>query len=108
MITYKVTTDFIVKLQKSKNLTTKKNVNVILVIVDKLTKYFHIIIFIKKYKAKQLGIIVLNKFIWYYKNPKITTSNRDKLFILNYWKILVLLLGMRFGFSIVYYSKING
>ena len=56
--------DFIIKLLRSKNLTTKKEYDTILVIIDKLTKYSHIILFKKKYIAKQLGTFVLNSLIY--------------------------------------------
>ena len=50
---------------------------------------------------------MLDKLIWYYKISKKISSNKDKLFIYNYWKILILLLKMRLRLSIIYYFKID-
>ena len=44
--------DFIIKLPRLKNLTIKKEYNTILVIVDRLSKYFYIILFRKKYTVE--------------------------------------------------------
>ena len=76
--------DFIIKLLKSKDLTIKNAFDFILVIVNRLTKYFYIIVFKKTYIAEQLGYIVLNRLIKYYRLLTGITSNRDKLFTLNY------------------------
>ena len=65
-------------------MTIKKEYNTILVIVDRLTKYFYIILFKKKYTAEQLGTIMLNKLIWYNEIIKEITSNRNMLFTSNY------------------------
>ena len=39
-------------------------------IVDKLSKYSYIILFKEKYIVEKLGIIMLNRFIQYYKIVK--------------------------------------
>ena len=48
----KVTISFIIKLPRLKNLIIKEVYNIILVIVNKLIKYFYIILFKKKYIVK--------------------------------------------------------
>ncbi len=45
MLQNKITIDFIIKLSKSTDSATEEQYNSILVIVDKLTKYLHIIAF---------------------------------------------------------------
>ena len=52
--------------------------------VDRLTKYYYIILFNEKYTVEQLGIIMLNTLIWYYKIQKGIGSNRSKSFSSNY------------------------
>jgi len=52
--------NFIIKLPKSTNLATKDKYNLILVMINKLIKYSHIIACKKKFIAKQLKYIVLN------------------------------------------------
>ncbi len=52
--------------------------------VDKLTKYSHIIACKEKFIAEQLEYIVLNRLIWYHDILKGLTSDKDKLFTSNY------------------------
>ena len=62
----------------------KKNYDAILIMIDCLIKYFHIVFFKKKYIVEQLKYIVLNKLIRYHELLKKITNNRDKMFISNY------------------------
>jgi len=71
-------------LLKSTNLTIEKRYNTILIIVDKLIKYFYIIAFKEQFTTKQLEYIILNRLIQYYNILKELTSNKDKLFTSNY------------------------
>ena len=48
-----MTMNFIIKLLLSMNLIIKKNYDAILIIINHLTEYSHIIFFKKKYIAKQ-------------------------------------------------------
>jgi len=76
--------NFIIKLFKSTNLTTRDRYNSILVIIDKLIKYLYIIACKKKFIVEQLKYIVLNRFIRYHNIFKELNSDRDKLFTFNY------------------------
>jgi hypothetical protein len=66
------------------NLTTKDKYNLILIMINKLIKYLYIIACKKKFIAKQLRYIVLNRLIRYHNIFKELTSNKDKLFTSNY------------------------
>jgi len=99
--------NFIIKLPKSTNLATKDRYNSILVMIDKLTKYSHIIACTKKFTVEQLEYIVLNRLIRYHNILKALTSDRDKLFTSNYWRTLISMLGTRLRMSIVYHSITN-
>ena len=79
-----MTMNFIIKLSLSMNFILKKNYDAILIMIDRLTKYSHIIFFKKKYIAEQLKYIVLNKLIKYHELSKKIISDKDKLFIFNY------------------------
>ena len=57
--------NFIIKLSKSKNSTNEKTYDTILVMIDRLTKYCHIIFFKETYNVEQLKYIVMNKLIRY-------------------------------------------
>ena len=76
--------DFITKLLKSKDLITTEVYDAIIVIVDRLTKYAIMLPFKEKYNAKQLAFLLLDRLIRDYSIPKLITSDRDKLFTLNY------------------------
>ncbi len=66
------------------NLATRDKYNLILIMINKLIKYSHIIACKDKFIAKQLEYIVLNQFIRYYDILKELTSDKDKLFTSNY------------------------
>ena len=100
--------NFITKLPKSKDPATGETYDFILVMVDRLTKYSHIVPFKEKYTTKQLGFIVLDRLIRYHGIPEGLTSDRDKLFTSNYWKTLISLLGTKLRLSIAYHSQTDG
>ena len=103
----KITMNFIIKLSRSKNLATVIEYDSILMIVNKLIKYSHIISFKKKFTTKQFETIILNRFIRYHEISKSITSDKDKLFTSNYWKTLISLLDTRLRMSIVYHFQTN-
>ena len=76
--------NFIIKLSKSKNSTNEKTYNAILVMIDRLIKYYHIIFFKKIYDVEQLKYIILNRFIQYQEISKKLINDKNKLFIFNY------------------------
>ena len=55
--------NFIIKLLKLEKLVTKETYNNILMIIDKLIKYSHLILFKESYSTDQLEFIVLNQLI---------------------------------------------
>jgi hypothetical protein len=66
------------------NSTTNENYDSTLVMIDRLTKYSHIISFKETYSAEQLEYIVLDRLIRYHELSKEITNDRDKLFTFNY------------------------
>ncbi len=92
---------------KLTNLAIKDKYNSILVIVNKLIKYLYIIACKKKFIAKQLEYIILNRLIRYYNIFEELTSNKDKLFTSNYWKTLLLILETKLRIFIAYYLVKN-
>ena len=97
--------NFIIKLLKLKDATIKEEYNMILIIVNWLTKYSHIIIFKEKYTTEQLKHIVMNRLIKYHEISKEIFSDRDKLFTSNYWKTLISLLKIKLRMSTIYHSE---
>jgi len=76
--------NFIIKLFKSTNLATEDKYDSILIIINKLIKYAHIIACREKFTAEQLRYIVLNRLIKYHNILKELINDRDKLFTSNY------------------------
>jgi transposase InsO family protein len=102
-----VTINFIIKLLKSTNLATEDKYDLILMMINKLTKYSYIVACKEKFTAEQLKYIVLNRLIRYHDIPKGLTSDRDKLFTSNYWKTLISMLGTRLRMSTAYHPVTN-
>ena len=99
--------NFIIKLLKSKNSTNEKAYDVILVMIDRLIKYCHIIFFKKTYNVEQLKYIVLNRLIRYQRISKGLINDKDKLFTFNYWRTLLPMLRIKLKMSTTYHSQIN-
>ena len=69
---------------KSEKSITEMIYDNILIIIDKLIKYAHLILFKKLYLINQFKYIVLNRLIQYHNISKEITNDRDKIFISNY------------------------
>jgi hypothetical protein len=80
--------DFIVKLPLSVELMIEVVFDLILVIIDRLTKYRYFILYKESLLAEEL-VYAFNKYIiGNYKISKKIISDRDKLFTLKFWKLL--------------------
>jgi hypothetical protein len=76
--------DFVTGLPLSKDPATGLSYNLILVIVDRFTKYALIIPFQQDYIAVQLAHVLKDQLIRDHSIPKTIISDRDKLFMSNY------------------------
>ena len=75
--------NFITKLSKSINFITKK----IRFDIDNNEQIYQILLYYfiqKKYNAKQLKFLILNRFIRYQKISKTIISDKNKFFTFNY------------------------
>ena len=73
--------DFITKLPLFIDVVIGQKYDLILVIIDKLTKYTEMILFKEPYTVIELRYILLDKLIKHYGIPALIISDRDKLFI---------------------------
>lgn len=103
-----VTMDFITKLPISEDKATRVNYDMILVMVDRLTKYAHFIAASETYTAEQLGHLVMDRLVRHHGFPKVFITDRDKLFTSNYWKTLVGTLGIKHKLSTAYHPETDG
>ena len=71
--------NFIIKLSKSGKFVTEATYNNIVMIIDRLIKYLHLISFKESYLAAQLEFIVLNRLIQYHDILGRMTNNCDEL-----------------------------
>ena len=76
--------DFIVKLLKSKDLITGVVYNIVLVIIEQLTKYMILIAYIESSIAKELVFTFLREVVLRHRLLKEILLDRDKLFTLKF------------------------
>ena len=76
--------DFIVKLSKSEDVSIKVKYDSILVVINKLTKYTHLILCNENFIAKETVCVVLDRVIRYYGISESITSDKDKIFKNNF------------------------
>ena len=99
--------DFIVKLPKSEDISTGVRYNSILVVVDKLTKYTHLISYKEDFTAKQTVYVVLDRVIRYHRILESITLDRNKIFKSNFWKTLMTKIGTKMKLLITYHPQTN-
>ena len=92
---------------KSQDFVTNQHYNAIFVIINRLTKYTHMISFCENYEAEQLKYVILNRLIQYYEIFKELTSDKNKLFTFKYWQTFVLMLKARLRLFTMYYLRAN-
>ena len=97
--------DFITKLLKSKDPVTGITYNLIMVIVDRFTKYLIVVLFKETHTAEQLGHLLLDRLVRDHGVPITIITDRDKLFISNYWKIISAAMGTKPKMSTVYHPR---
>ena len=103
----KITMNFITKLFKSKNSTNQKFYDVILMMCDRLTKYFHIIFFNEKYTIEQLKFVILNRFIRYHELSNAYINDKNKFITSNYWKTFIFLFNIKLKIFTIYHFQID-
>ena len=102
-----ITLNFIIKLSKSQNSVTDQHYDAIFMIIDRFTKYAHLISFCENYEIKQLKYVILNRLIRYHEIFKELTSDRNKLFTFKYWQTFISMLETRLHFFTAYHSRTN-
>ena len=94
--------DFITSLPKS------EGKNVIMVVVDRLTKYAHFCALSHSFSASTVAIAFTDIVHKPHGNPKIIVSDRGPIFIGKFWTELFSCLGTQLAHSSTYHPQSNG
>ncbi|KAL8087895.1 hypothetical protein AgCh_037873 [Apium graveolens] len=97
-----ISMDFITGLPKS------NGKDVILVIVDRLSKYGHFLALAHPFTAIQVAQLYLDNVFKLHGWPKSTVSDRDSVFLSDFWKNLFLVNGTEFLMSSAYHPATDG
>jgi hypothetical protein len=97
--------DFIVKLLLSKESITKEEFDSILVITDRLTKYRQFILYRKGSTAEEFVYIYLKNVVADYRISEEIYSDRDKLWISKFWRLLIAQLEVNYKLSTAYHPQ---
>ena len=97
-----LSTDFINGLPKS------EGCNVILVMVDRFTKYAHFIPIKHPYIATTIAKVVLDNVVKLHGLPQTIVSDRDGVFTSTFWKELFKLMGTKLVFSSANHPQTDG
>lgn len=92
--------DFITGFSKS-----KRNNNSIMVLVDKLSKSTHFILFQSTFRVVQISHLFMQNILRLHGLPKIIISNEDVKFTSAFWRILFKWLGTQLNSSTTYHSQ---
>ena len=82
--------------------------NVILMIVDKLTKSAHFISVRDTYDVNDVACMFVSQVIHFHGIPKNIILDTDSRFTCRFWTSLQLILGTQLNLSTTYHPKING
>jgi hypothetical protein len=82
--------------------------NVIVVVVDRLTKYAHFFAVKHPYTAQSIAQLFLDNVVKLHGMPKSIVSNRDPIFLSKFWKELFTLYEVKLTLRTAYHPQTNG
>jgi hypothetical protein len=97
-----ISMDFITGLPKSKGFEA------ILVVVDRLSKYSHFIPLKHPYTAKTIAEIFVKEVVRFHGIPLSIVSDKDPIFMSNFWQEIFKLQGTQLRFSTAYHPESDG
>jgi hypothetical protein len=97
--------DFVIKLLLLQDLIIKIKYDSILVVIDRLKKYTYMILYLKANIVENLAYTFLRVIVANYNALEEMISDRNKFFILWFWKIFIVLLGIKWKLLISFYTQ---
>ncbi|TYG73017.1 hypothetical protein ES288_D04G066800v1 [Gossypium darwinii] len=85
-----------------------KGKDTILVVVDKLTKYGHFLALTHPFISITVAQLYLDSIFRLHGVPEVLVSDRDRVFISQFWQENFKHLGTKLHMSIVYYTQTDG
>ncbi|GKA11101.1 ty3-gypsy retrotransposon protein, partial [Tanacetum coccineum] len=89
-------------------LPTSKGSTVIFVVVDRLTKYAHFGALPTSFNAHKVAELFVDIVVKHHGIPKTIVSDRDPIFVSNFWKQLFLFSGTQLSHSTAYHPQTDG
>jgi hypothetical protein len=93
-----------VKLPLSRDPITGIEYDSILVIINRLTKYIYIILYLEASMAEDFVYAFLRVVVANHSIPEKMILDKDKFFISRFWKIFIVLLGIKRKLSTSFYT----
>lgn len=97
-----VAIDFITGLPMSFGYTT------ILVVIDRLTKYAHLLPMKSDYSSRSVAEIFMQNVVKLHGMPKSIVSDRDKVFTSSFWQHIFKLQGTTLAMTSAYHPQLDG